>query len=74
MNGLSVEPGERTAGGHVDLTGAASVEIVGRGDAREHLAGGVVDGKDGNRNVGPERAGALAREFLQIALQRPHRW
>ena len=70
MNGFSVEPGERTRLRHVDLAGAARVEIVGRGDAREHLAGRVVDREDRDRDVGPERARALARELFEILLQR----
>src|SRR6516164_842072 len=49
---------------HIDLAGAARVEIVRRGDAREHLAGRMIDGEDRNRHVGPERAGALARKLL----------
>ena len=56
---------------HIDLAGAARVEIVRRGDAREHLAGGMIDGEDRNRNVRPEGAGTLARKLLQTHLQRP---
>ena len=74
MKGLSVEPGERTRLRHVDLAGAALVEIVGAGDAREHFAGRVIDRHDGDRNVGPERARALAREVLERLLQRARRW
>ena len=69
MNGLSAEPGERSRLRHVDLAGAALIEIVGRGDAREHLAGRVIDHEDRDRNVGAERARALARQFLQALLQ-----
>ncbi len=74
MNGLSVEPGERTAMRHVDLAGAAAVEIVRRGDARQHFAGGVIDRQDRDRDVGPERAGALARQLLEALLQASRRW
>ena len=55
---------------HIDLAGAAAVEIIGRGDAREHLAGRMIDGEDRNRDVGTQRAGALARQLLQVPLQR----
>jgi hypothetical protein len=34
--------------GHVDLAGAAGIEIVGRRHTREHLAAGVIDREDGN--------------------------
>ena len=70
MNGFSAEPGERSACGHVDLAGAALVEIVGGRDAREHLAGRVVDHDDRDRDVGAERARALARQLLEALLQR----
>ena len=40
----------------VDLARAALVEIIGRGDPGEHLAGCVVDDHDGDRHVRPERA------------------
>ena len=70
MNGLSVEPGERTACVMIDLAGAALVEIVRRGDAGQHLAGRVVDRDDGDRDVRPKRARAFARELLQRLLQR----
>ena len=59
---------------HVDLAGAARVEIVGRGDAREHLAGRMIDGEDRDRDVGPERTRALARELLEIASAASPRW
>jgi len=54
---------------HVDLAGAAGVEIVGRGDARKHLAGRIVHREDGDRYVGPEPAGAFARQLLEARLQ-----
>src|SRR5262249_8593017 len=53
---------------HVDLSRAPRVEIVGRGEAREPLAGRMIDGEDRNRHVRPERAGAFARKLLQIPL------
>ena len=59
---------------HVDLAGAALVEIIGRGDARQHFAGGVVDGEDGDGDVGAERTGALARERLRGFSAAPRRW
>jgi hypothetical protein len=33
---------------HIDLAGAPRVEIVRRGDAREYLAGRMLDGEDRN--------------------------
>ena len=64
---------ERGAGraqrlGHVDLAGAALVEVVGARDAREHLAGRIVHRDDRHRNVGPERAGALACKLFERLL------
>ena len=57
---------------HIDLAGAAQVEIIGRADAGQNLAGCVVDGEDGERHVGAERGGkradALAGEIFQILL------
>ena len=60
MKGLSVEPGERTACGHVDLAGAALVEIVGGRDAGQHLAGRV-DRPRGSRPRCRRRARGRAR-------------
>jgi hypothetical protein len=67
MKGLSVEPGERSA---LVLSGAAGVEVIGGADARSHLAGGVVDRDDGNRNRRSKRHGTLAGEILKRLLQR----
>ena len=69
MKGLSVEPGERTALGEIDLAGAPLVEIIRRSDAGEHLAARIVDDHDGDRHVRAERARALAREPLEGLLQ-----
>jgi len=68
MKGFSVEPGERTAR-HVDLPGAALVEIIRRADARQHVAAFIVDRDDGDRNVWPLRHRAVARQRLQRLLQ-----
>ncbi len=47
--------------GHVDLAGAALVEIIGRRDARQHLAGRIVDREDRDRDDrGRARAPARA--------------
>ena len=58
---------------HVDLAGAALVEIVGRADMGRDFAGRIVDDKDSERDVGTERlrqrADALARQLFQISLQ-----
>ena len=57
---------------HVDLAGAAQVEIIGRADAGQNIAGCIVDGEDGERDIRAERGGkradALAREIFQILL------
>ena len=54
---------------HVDLAGAARIEIIGRGDARAHLARRIVDREDGNGNFRSKRASPLARQLLQRLLQ-----
>ena len=51
MNGFSVDPGERTARRHIDLPGAAVVEIIGRADPRQHVAARIVDREDGDGNI-----------------------
>ena len=53
---------------HVDLTGAALVEIIGARDPREHFAGRVLDRDDRDRDVRAERVGALARELFERPL------
>ena len=72
MNGFKRRAGRAQRLRHVDLAGAAQVEIIGRADAGQNLAGCVVDGEDGERDVGAERRGkgahALAREIFQILL------
>ena len=68
--GLQRRAGRAQRLGHVDLAGAALVEIIGRGDARQHLAGGVVDREDRDREIGPERARPLARQVFEVLLQR----
>ena len=55
---------------HVHLAGAAFVEIIGISDAREHLAGLVIDREDGDGNLRTQRARPLQRQFLQGFLQR----
>ena len=70
MKGLSVEPGERTALRHVDLTGALVLEIAGGADPGEHLAARVIDGEDRDRDVRAERPRALARQRLEARLPR----
>ena len=55
--------------GHVDLAGAALVEIIRRRNARQHFAGGVVHGEDRDREIRSERLRPLARQVLQIFLQ-----
>ena len=54
---------------HVDLAGAALVEIIGRADARAHFAALIVDRDDGDRNLRAERMRALARKLFQSPLQ-----
>ena len=54
---------------HVDLAGAARVEIVRRGDARPHLAARIVDRENGDGNIRTERLRAFVREILQALLQ-----
>ena len=72
MNGFERRAGRAQRLRHVDLAGAAQVEIIGRADARQNLAACVVDGEDGERDVGAERRGkgahTLAREIFQILL------
>ena len=67
--GLQRRAGRAQRIGHVDLAGAALVEIIGRRDAGQHLAGGVVDRDDRDREIGAERARPLARQVLEILLQ-----
>ena len=55
--------------GHVDLPGAALVEIIGRADARQHVAAFIVDRDDRDRNVRPLRHRAVARQRFQRFLQ-----
>ncbi len=54
---------------HVDLAGAALVEIIGGGDTRTHLAARIVDREDGDRNLRAERVRPFARQLLQRLLQ-----
>ena len=56
--------------GHVDLAGALILEIAGGADPGEHLAARMIDGEDRDRDVRPERPGALARERLEARLPR----
>ena len=74
MKGFERRAGRAHRLRHVDLAGAALVEIVGAGDAREHFAGRMIDRHDGDRDVGPERVRALARELFERLLQRARRW
>ena len=75
LEGETVDEGlQRRAGraqriAHVDLAGAAGVEIIGGADARAHLAALVVDRDNGDGNLRAKRAGAFQRELLQVALQ-----
>ena len=46
------------------------VEIAGRADVRDHLAGGVVDGEDGRRQLLAEQFGLLFGEALECLLHR----
>ncbi len=69
MKGFSVEPGERNAARHVDLTGAADVEIIRRGDARQHFAGRMIDGEDGDGNIRPKHLRTVARQLFEPFLQ-----
>src|SRR6476646_2499987 len=55
--------------GHIDLAGAAAVDIISRTYAGEHLPGRVIDGENRNGNIGSEWLGALACKLLQILLQ-----
>ena len=55
---------------HIDLPGTAGVEVVRRGDPREHLAAAMIDRNDSDRDFGSERTRALARKVLEIPLQR----
>ena len=55
---------------HVHLAGARDSEIIGGGDAREHLASRIVDCQDRDREVGSERPGALAGKLFEALLQR----
>ena len=68
MNGLSVEPGRADRAGHVDLPGAAVVEIIRRADMGDHVAAVIVDGDDADRNVRAQRHGAVAGQRLEGAL------
>ena len=54
---------------HVDLPGAALVEIIRRADARQHVAAFIVDRDDRDRNVRPLRHRAVARQRFQRFLQ-----
>ena len=74
MNGLSVEPGERSACVMSTWPARRVVEIIRRADAGEHFAGRVVDHEDRDREVGAERARPLARQFLEALLQASRRW
>ena len=67
MNGLSVEPGS-AAHCHIDPAGPLVVEIASGPDVGQHLARPMIDGEDRDRNVRPERAGPIAREFLETCL------
>ena len=55
--------------GHVDLSGSTLVEIIRGGDARQDLAGLVIDREDRHRHVRAERARPLARQVLEVLLQ-----
>ena len=54
---------------HVNLAGAAFIEIIGRADTRADFTAGIIDRDDGDRNLRTERMGALARQLFQRALQ-----
>jgi hypothetical protein len=56
--------------GHVDLAGALILEVAGGADPGEHLAARVIDGENRDRDVGPERPSAFARECLEARLPR----
>src|SRR6476620_6799193 len=43
---------------HVDLAGTTRIEIVGRSNARQHIAVCMIDGEDCNRDIRSEGAGA----------------
>ena len=55
---------------HVDLSGAAVVEIIRRADMREDITGLVVHCEDGERHAGAEGRCTIARQRLKIFLQR----
>ncbi len=76
LEGEAVDEGlQRRAGrahgvGHVDGAGAGVVEIARRADVRDHLAGGVVDGEDGGRQLLPEQFGLLFGKAFERLLHR----
>ena len=74
MNGLSVEPGERSACVMSTWPARRAIEIIGGANTRAHFAARIIDREDGDRNLRPERARAFARQFLQGLLQAQHRW
>ena len=73
MKGFSVEPGERSALRHIHFTGTTGVEISWRADMRQHFAGRIVGGENGERDIRTERcrkrARALARQVFEALLQ-----
>jgi hypothetical protein len=52
----------------IDLPGPVLVEIIGRRDAGEDFAAGVIDGEDRDRDFRAERRRAFARQRLERAL------
>ena len=72
MKGFSVEPGERSACGHVDLAGALGIKIIGGTDPRQHVAGGIAPRPGSRREIsGPSVFAPLARKLLEARLPRP---
>ena len=69
MNGFKVEPGERRACVISTCPARRASKVVCGRNARPHLAARIVDRKNGDRNVRPERLRAFARKILQVLLQ-----
>ena len=55
--------------GHVDGPGPLAIHVVGAAHLSPHLAGGVVDGQDGQGELGAEPLDALPGKLLQAGLQ-----
>ena len=76
LEGEAVDKGLQRGAGrahgvdHVDGAEAGVVEIAGRADVGDHLAGGVVDGEDGSGQLLAEQLGLLLGKALERLLHR----